>query len=283
MVKQKLIIDGTTVRIDKNGYICLTDLAKRRNIKFPNDILRNWLKNKNTLMFLEEWEKMSNPNFNPVQMDGFKMDNMKNDFIPSPSYFIKTTNAIGITSKAGRYGGTYAHSDIALNFCYWISPRFQVYLIKEFQRLKADEQLRIGDPYNIKRFLATGSYSILVASILSQVDERLLTHPQPYKKRLPFAAEADMINKLVFGQTAKQWRANNPDKPTDRNQRDYASILNLTILNHLEFLDGMLFQWDVAGLEERENILRNTYDFIYPILKRSKTIKKLQDLSDKVK
>ena len=92
-----------------------------------------------------------------------------------------------------------------------------------------------------------------------------------------------MINKLVFGQTAKQWRANNPDKPTDRNQRDYASILNLTILNHLEFLDGMLFQWDVAGLEERENILRNTYDFIYPILKRSKTIKKLQDLSDKVK
>ena len=173
MVKQKLIIDGTTVRIDKNGYICLTDLAKRRNIKFPNDILRNWLKNKNTLMFLEEWEKMSNPNFNPVQMDGFKMDSMKNDFTPSPSYFIKTTNAIGITSKAGRYGGTYAHSDIALNFCYWISPRFQVYLIKEFQRLKADEQLRIGDPYNIKRFLATGSYSILVASILSQVDERL--------------------------------------------------------------------------------------------------------------
>ena len=234
-------------------------------------------------MFLEEWEKMSNPNFNPVQMDGFKMDNMKNDFIPSPSYFVKTTNAIGITSKAGRYGGTYALSDIALNFCYWISPRFQVYLIKEFQRLKADEQLRIGDPYNIKRFLATGSYSILVTSILSQVDERLLTHPQPYKKRLPFAAEADMINKIVFGQTAKQWKANNPDKPTDRNQRDYANILDLTILNHLEFLDGMLFQWDVIDIKERENILRNTYDFIYPILKRSKTIKKLQGLSDKIK
>ncbi len=282
MTKQELIIDGTTVRIDKNGYICLTDLAKRRNTKFPNDILRNWLKNNNTLMFLEEWEKMSNPNFKPVQMDGFKMDSMKNDFIPSPSYFIKTTNAIGITSKAGRYGGTYAHSDIALNFCYWISPKFQVYLIKEFQRLKAEEQLRIGDPYNIKRFLATGSYSILVTSILSQVDERLLTHPQPYKKRLPFAAEADMINQIVFGQTAKQWRANNPNKPTDRNQRDYASILDLTILNHLEFLDGMLFQWDVVDIKERENILRNTYEFIFPILKRSKTIKKLQDLSNKV-
>ena len=234
-------------------------------------------------MFLEEWEKMSNPNFKPVQMDGFKMDNMKNDFIPSPSYFVKTTNAIGITSKAGRYGGTYAHSDIALNFCYWISPRFQVYLIKEFQRLKADEQLRIGDPYNIKRFLATGNYSLLVTSILSQVDERLLTHPQPYKSRLPFAAEADMINKIVFGNTSKEWRLHNTDKPTSRNQRDYASILDLTILNNLEFLDALLIQWDVLEIEERAKILQNTYDFIYPILKRSKTIQKLQDLADKVK
>ncbi len=281
MAKKNIIIDDTNVRIDSKGYICLSDLAKLRNPNFPNDILRNWLKNKNTLIFLEEWEKMSNPNFNPVQMDGFKMDNMKNDFIPSPSYFIKKTNAIGLTTKAGRYGGTYAHSDIALNFCYWLSPRFQVYLIKEFQRLKADEQLRLGDPYNIKRFLATGSYSILVTSILSQMDERLLTHPQPYKSRLPFAAEADILNKIIFGQTAKQWRANNLDKPTDRNQRDFASILELTILNHLEFLDGMLFQWDVVDIKERENILQNTYNFIYPILNRSKTIKKLQDLANK--
>ncbi len=186
-------------------------------------------------------------------------------------------------STSGRYGGTFGHSDIAMDFCKWLDPRFSVWVNKEFQRLKAEEQLRLGDPYNIKRFLATGSYSILVTSILSQVDERLLTHPQPYKKRLPFAAEADMINQVVFGQTAKQWRANNPDKPTGRNQRDYASILDLTILNHLEFLDGMLFQWDVVAIKERENILQNTYDFIYPILKRSKTIKKLQDLSDKIK
>ena len=112
------------------------------------------------------------------------------------------------------------------------------------------------------------------------MDERLLTHPQPYKGRLPFAAESDMINKIVFGQSAKQWKANNPDKPSNRNQRDYASILDLTRLNHLEFLDGMLFQWDVVEIKERENILQNTYDFVYPILKRSKSVKKLQDISD---
>ena len=121
----------------------------------------------------------------------------------------------------------------------------------------------------------------LVTSLLSQVNERLLTHPQPYKSRLPFAAEADMINKIVFGNTSKEWRLHNTDKPTSRNQRDYASVLDLTVLNNLEFLDAMLIQWDVVELEERRKILRTTYDFIYPILQRSKTIKELQKLADK--
>ena len=118
---------------------------------------------------------------------------------------------------------------------------------------------------------------------MSQIDERLLTHPQPYKKRLPFAAEADMINKIVFGNTAKEWRLHNTDKPTDRNQRDYASVLDLTVLNNLEFLDAMLLQWKVEDLEERRNILQGAYDFIYPILKRSATIQNLQDLADRNK
>lgn len=283
MAKQKITVDGTVFNINKNGFISLTDIAKRRQDSEPRFIIRSWFKNTSTLQFLETWEILNNPNFKRDQMVTFKMSMLDNGVTPNIQNYTGLTNAFGIVSTAGRYGGTYAHSDIALNFCYWLSPSFQAYMIKEFQRLKAEEQLRLGDPYNIKRFLATGSYSILVTSILSQVDERLLTHPQPYKKRLPFAAEADMINQIVFGQTAKQWRANNPNKPTDRNQRDYASILDLTILNHLEFLDGMLFQWDVVDIKERENILRNTYDFIYPILKRSKTIKTLQDLSDKVK
>ncbi|MEM1120107.1 MAG: hypothetical protein AAGJ18_06630, partial [Bacteroidota bacterium] len=141
----------------------------------------------------------------------------------------------------------------------------------------------IGDPFNIKRFLTSGNYSLLVSSVLSGVDERLLTHPQPYKKRLPFAAEADMINEIVFGQTAKQWKANNPDKPKDRNQRDYASVLDLTILNNLEFLDAMLIQWDVLDINERRQFLKEAYDFQYPILKRSQTIKKLQQLASKAR
>ncbi len=283
MAKQKLKVDGLSISIDSNGYISLTDIAKQRNVKAPNEIIRNWLRNQKTLTFLFAWEEAYNENFNTVQIHRFRSTVENTRILVTPKMYIEETGAIGIVSTVGRYGGTYAHSDIALDFCRWLDPVFSIWVNKEFQRLKAEEQLRLGDPYNIKRFLATGSYSILVTSILTQIDERLLTHPQPYKKRLPFAAEADMINQIVFGQTAKQWRANNPNKPTDRNQRDYASILDLTILNHLEFLDGMLFQWDVVDIKERENILQNTYDFIYPILKRSKTVKTLQDLSDKVK
>ena len=281
MAKQKIIVDGTDIRVDAKGYISLTDLAKRSARSEPKFLIRSWFKNKNTLEFLEAWEEQHNDNFKVAQMLTFKNEATKNSTDPSLIEYAKLTNAIGLLAKAGRYGGTYAHSDIALNFCYWVSPKFQVYLLKEFQRLKAEEQVRLGDPFNIKRFLVTGNYSLLVTSLLSQVDERLLTHPQPYKSCLPFAAEADMINKIVFGNTSKEWRLHNTDKPIDRNQRDYASVLDLTILNNLEFLDALLIQWDVPDISERQTILQNAYDFIYPILKRSKTIQKLQDLADK--
>ena len=190
------------------------------------------------------WEKKKNKNFKLNRMVQFRMKAADNRNYATPQKYIEETGAIGIISKSGRYGGTFAHSDIALNFCYWLSPEFQVYLMEEFQRLKADEQLRLGDPFNIKRYLTAGSYSVLVTSLLSKVDERLLTHPQPYKKRLPFAAEADMINQIVFGFTAKQWRLNNPDAPVDRNQRDFANVLDLIVLNSLELIDAMLIQWD---------------------------------------
>ena len=231
---------------------------------------------------------MYNPDFKYIESDVFKgyeaieQEFMRNNaFTMNPSKWIKYTNAKGIISKKGRHGGTFAHEDIAMEFASWISSEFKLFIIREFKRLKAEEQLRLGDPFNIKRFLTTGNYSLLVTSLLSQVNERLLTHPQPYKSRLPFAAEADMINKIVFGNTSKEWRLHNTDKPTSRNQRDYASVLDLTVLNNLEFLDAMLIQWDVVELEERRKILRTTYDFIYPILQRSKTIKELQKLADK--
>ncbi len=284
MTKNKIIVDGTTIRINKEGYVCLTDIAKR-SIEDTEPIvaLRAWLKNSSTLLFLQTWENKKNTNFKLNQMVQFRMKAADNRNYATPQKYIEETGAIGIVSKSGRYGGTFAHSDIALNFCYWLSPEFQVYLMEEFQRLKADEQIRLGDPFNIKRFVTAGSYSVLVTSLLSKIDERLLTHPQPYKKRLPFAAEADMINEIVFGFTAKQWRLNNPDAPTDRNQRDFASVLDLIVMNSLELVGAMLIQWDVEELAERKRLLTDTYNFVYPILKRSKTIQELQKIADKAK
>ena len=145
MAKQKLIVDGVTISIDKNGYISLTDLAKRNSNQEPRYLIQNWLKNASTLQFLDKWEQLSNEHFKRTQMSAFRLLATENRHSITPKKYIEQTGAIGIISTAGRYGGTYAHSDIALNFCYWLSPSFQVYLLKEFQRLKADEQLRLTD------------------------------------------------------------------------------------------------------------------------------------------
>jgi len=277
--------NGVLVRLSKVGeenYASLTDIAKKYGE--PSVVISSWMRNRNTIEYLSLWEKLENPNFNYHESVVIKNEAGLNRFFISPTQWVKRTNAIGIKPGRGRHSkGVLAQEDIVLNFCYWLEPTFQLYMIREFKRLKLEEQLLLGDPLNIKRLLTSGNYSLLVTSILSQVDERLLTHPQPYKKRLPFAAEADMINKIVFGNTAKEWRLHNTDKPVDRNQRDYASVLQLTVLNNLEFLDAMLFQWDVQELEERKRILQGAYDFIYPILARSKTIKNLQKLADKSK
>jgi len=281
MAKQTLKVRGIEITIDDGKFISLTDIAKGSSDRPPNQVIRSWLRNSSTLAYLETWEEVHNPHFKSGQMATFRKNAADNRSIITAQAYIEQTRAMGMTSKSGRYGGTYAHPDIAINFCYWLSPQFQVYLIKEFQRLKEEESLRLGDPFSIKRFLTAGSYSLLVNSLLSKVDERLLTHPQPYKKRLPFAAEADMINEIVFGFTAKQWRENNPKAPTGRNQRDYASVLDLILLNSLELIDAMLIQWDVESLDERRKILRETYHFIYPILKRTRTIQQLQEIANK--
>ena len=281
MAKQTLIVKGIKITIDDGKFVSITDIAKKNDGDRPAELIRRWVRNQRTINFLATWEEVHNPNFKVAQMNHFKNYASLNRNFISTKIYLEQTQAIGIIAKSGRYGGTYAHPDIALNFCYWLSPEFQVYLMKEFQRLKEEEALRLGDPFNIKRFLTSGNYSLLVSSVLSGVDERLLTHPQPYKKRLPFAAEADMINEIVFGHTASEWRRANTDKPTDRNQRDFASVLDLTILNNLEFLDAMLIQWDVLDKEERRKFLKESYDFQYPILARSQTLKKLQKLADK--
>jgi len=280
MAKQKITVEGIKVSIDEDGFISLTDIAKGSSANKPAVTIQSWLRNQRTISFLATWEQVHNENLKVSQMTDFRDMAADNRSAITPKLYIETTGAIGMTSKNGRYGGIFAHSDIALEFCSWLSPEFKVYLIKEFQRLKADEQMLLGDPFNIKRHLTSGNYSLLVASILGQTDERLLTHPQPYKSRLPFASESDMLNKIVFGKTAKEWKQENTDKPADRNQRDYANIIDLVILNNLEFLDAMLLKWDMKK-EDREKTLKEAYEFQYPILKRSKTLHKIQALSDK--
>ncbi|MFK7932560.1 MAG: KilA-N domain-containing protein [Saprospiraceae bacterium] len=271
--------------IDNQEFINLTDIAKYKKQSRPEVQIQKWIGANKTLEFLLAWEKKNNPDFKHTEMGVFKgFEKFSAAVISgktvSPSMWIEYNNAIGIKVIRGRYGGTYAHRNIAFHFATWISAEFYLYVIEEFERLKVEEYQRLGDPFHNKRHLAAGNHTLLVSAILSQVDERLLTHPQPYKSRLPFAAEVDMINKIVFGSTAKEWRLHNADKPINTNQRDFATILDLTILNNLEFLDAMLLQWD-CGMEEREAILREAYEFQYPILKRSKTVQRMQELADR--
>ncbi|MEM6319960.1 MAG: KilA-N domain-containing protein [Bacteroidota bacterium] len=289
MSKKSINVSGLTIRLSKvndEHFINITDLAKKRSER-PAITIQSWMHGRPTIDFLKSWELINNPNFKVTPQGDFKgFEAVKDEFITSgfvmyPSKWIEYTNAIGFKVKRGKYGGTWAHEDIALEFASWLSPEFKLFVITEFKRLKTDEQLRLGDPLNIKRYLTAGTYSVLVNSLLSKMDERLLTHPQPYKKRLPFAAEADMINEIIFGITAKQWRSNNSKAPANRNQRDYATVLELVLLNCLEVVDAMLIQWDVEDLKERRNFLQETYDFFYPTLKRSKTIQELQKLADK--
>lgn len=285
MIKNQVNINGILVRLQKvndEDYVSLQDIAKGVSEDWQT-LIKRWIRRKETIEYLGAWEYLENDSFKKSEFGLIKNESGTNRFELSPTQWVQRTNAIGIIpGKRGRYSkGTFAQRDIALHFCTWVNPIFHLYLIREFDRLKTEEQLRLGDPFNIKRFLTAGSYSLLVNSLLSKVDERLLTHPQPYKKRLPFAAEADMINQIIFGQSAKQWRFNNPTAPTSRNQRDFATVLELVVLNCLEVVDAMLIQWDVIELEERQKILQETYDFIYPILKRAKTIQDLQKLANK--
>ncbi len=199
----------------------------------------------------------------------------------SPSKWVDYTDSSAFVVKRGRYGGTYAHSTIALQFANYINVNFYIHTLEEYQYLKQERVLQLGDPGDIKRSLTAGNYSLLVSAIFNQMDERLLSQPQPYKSRTPFQTEADMLNEIVFKTTAKEWRLANANKPANKNMRDYADILDLIILNNLQFLDSMLLQWD-CDKEERKSILKEAYSFQYPILKQSKTIKRIQKLANSV-
>lgn len=236
----------TTVGSDED-YISLTDIAKHRNPEFPADVVKNWLRLRSTIEFLGLWEQLNNPQFNMVDFDQFKNDAGSNAFVMSPQKWIKTTNAIGIVSKSGRYGGgTYAHKDIAFEFASWLSPEFKLYIIKDYQRLKEDEGHRLALDWNVKRILAKANYRIHTDAIKTNLIPPELPRMQ---QGYVYADEADVLNVAVFGMTAKQWKRENPN--AKGNMRDYATIEQLLVLSNLENINALLIE---QGMPQRERL-----------------------------
>ena len=208
--KSTVDVQGTTVSIVSSGnddYLSLTDIAKYKNPDHADDVIRNWLRNRNTIEFLGVWERLNNSDFNPVEFDGIKIMAGLNSFTLTPKQWIEKSQAIGIVSRAGRYGGTYAHKDIAFEFASWISVEFKLYLIKEFQRLKDDENRRLSLSWNLNRTLSKLNYRIHTDAIREHLIPPEIT---PAQVAITYASEADILNIALFGLTAKEWRDANP-------------------------------------------------------------------------
>jgi len=242
-MKDKIVVQNQEIRIIKEDYISLTDMVK--SIENGLVLIEKWLRNKNTIEFLGIWEEIYNPDFNSPEFEGIKNEAGLNRFSLSVKMWINKTNAIGIVAKAGRYGGTYAHKDIAFEFASWISPQFKLYLIKEFQRLKQDEIEKQKIGWDIKRTLAKMNYHIHTDAIKSN-----LIPPNITKNKAPhiYANEADLLNIALFGMTAKEWREKNPK--LEGNIRDYSTAEQLLVLANLENLNAQLIKQNIS-FEER--------------------------------
>ena len=239
MVKDEMInVEGITVGIkdiDSQKYISLTDIAKKKNSEEPRFVIINWLRNRNTVEFLGIWETIYNPNFNRVGFDTVRFQAGLNSFTLSPLKWIKDTNAIGIVSKSGRYeSGTYAHEDIALEFASWISPEFKLYFIKEFRRLKTEENERLKLGWDVKRTLTKINYRIHTDAVKKHlVPDKISRNAE----NLIYATEADILNLALFGMTAKEWKDNNSE--LEGNMRDYADVFQLVCLSNLENINAL--------------------------------------------
>jgi hypothetical protein len=232
--------------IDETDFISLTDIARHRNQQHSDDLIRNWLRNRNTIEFLGIWERLNNPDFKPVEFDGFRKQAGLNSFTLTPKQWIGRTGAIGIVSKPGRYGGTFAHKDIAFEFAAWISVEFKLYLIKEFQRLKEVKQAQLG--WDIKRNLVKINYRIHTDAIKENLIPQQVTKAQINGI---YASEADVLNVALFGMTAKEWRENNRGKKG--NIRDYANVSQLVCLSNLENLNAFFIN---EGMNQKDRLMQ---------------------------
>jgi hypothetical protein len=235
----------TIIQIGNADYISLTDIAKFKTAD-PNAVIGNWMRNRNTIEFLGIWESLYNPDFKPLEFEGFKKEAGLNAFTLSPQKWVDTTHAIGIVSKSGRYGGTFAHKDIAFKFASWISIEFELYVVKEFQRLKEEAQKALG--WSAKRELAKINYHIHTDAIKQNLIPAELTQQQV---SIVYANEADVLNVALFGVTAKQWREANP--VLKGNIRDYATINELICLSNMENLNAVFIN---ENMPQKERLIK---------------------------
>ena len=246
--KTTIAVKGNPVTVisqNEADYISLTDIARYRDAERTDYIIQNWLRNRNTIEFLGIWESLNNPGFKPIEFDGFRKQAGLNTFILTAKRWIEKTGAIGLVSKPGRYGGTYAHKDIAFEFASWISVEFKLYLIKEFQRLKDEENDRLKLEWNLQRTLAKINYRIHTDAIKDTLIPPSVTKAQA---TAVYASEADLLNVALFGQTARQWR---DAHPAAGNIRDHATLEHLVVLTNLESLNSVLIR---QGLPQPERL-----------------------------
>ena len=269
MAKNKTInVKGIEIVIlsenDKDDYISLTSIARYRDAERSDYILQNWLRNRSTIEFVGLWEQFNNPNFNSIEFDGIKNQAGANSFSLTPKRWIEATNAIGIISKTGKYGGTFAHRDIAFELATWISAEFKFYFIKEFQRLKENENDRLQLNWNLQRTLAKVNYRIHTDAIKEIIIPKLLGQKET---NLVYANEADLLNMALFGKTAQQWRSENPK--SKGNIRDEASIEQLVVLSNMESINAVLIhnglsqpnrliQLNKMAITQMKSLLQNT-------------------------
>jgi len=271
--RDKIVVQETEITFfnkEIGEYISLTDIAKYRNSSEPFSVINNWMRSRSTIEFLGLWEKLNNSDFKPIEFERFRNDAGSNYFVLSPQRWIENTKAAGIISKSGRYGGTFAHTDIAFEFASWISPEFKLYLITEFKRLKQDENYRLKLEWNLQRTLSKINYRIHTDSIKLNLIPSKLTKLQV---SFVYSHEADLLNVGLFGITAKEWRDANPDK--SGNIRDYATLEQLVVLSNMESINALLIQ---QGLSQSERLVQLNKVAITQMksLMESKAISKLK-------
>ena len=274
VVKDQVI---NVIRIDDKEFISLTVLARYADEDDPRYPIQNWMRNKDVISYLGLWESIHNENFKGVEFDTFKNEAGSNKFKISPQKWIRETNAIGIISKSGNNGGTYARSDIALEFASWLSPEFKLYVIQEFQRLKKNEAYQNKIDWHANRVLAKVSYVVHTDAIKSIIVPTL-TEKQ---KKFVYAEEADVLNVALFGMTAKEWRESNPNLAEDGNIRDYTDLLHLVILSNLENINAELIE---MGIPQSERLVRlnDMAKKQMELLRKNKSLKNLEYIENKV-